>query len=338
VDLRALPKVELHRHLEGAVRLETILDLYLEAGRPLPARTPQELAEVALVRRPVGSLEEALRAFGIAQGAFFHPAAVRRIAYEAVQDLARENVRLAELRFSPEFMCEPAGLDWDTVTDAVIEGVQSAVAEGSDVAVGLIVIFSRDYGMASGRRTVDFALRRRADFVGVDVAGPELRYPPGDYVEILAPLHDAGIPLTLHYGESGPPEYARDAMAIPGVRRLGHGLAIHRDDDTTGMAADLGVALEMCPTSNWLTRGVPTVADHPARRLLREGVKVTLNTDDPGLMGIDLTHEFEVARDELGFGESDFAAVTRNALEASFLPDGVKTTVRERHFGWVGAS
>jgi adenosine deaminase len=127
-------------------------------------------------------------------------------------------------------------------------------------------------------------------------------------------------------------------MAMPGVHRLGHGLAIHRDDETTGMAADLGVALEMCPTSNWLTRGVPTVADHPARWLLREGVKVTLNTDDPGLMGIDLTHELEVARDELGFDESDFAAVTRNALEASFLPDGVKTTVRERHFGWVGAS
>lgn len=335
-DLRTLPKAELHRHLEGAIRLETILDLYRAAGRTLPAETPQDLAKIAWLTEPVASLEEALRAFGIAQGAFFDAQAVRRIAREAVEDLAAENVRLAELRFSPEFMCEPAGLDWDGATDAVVQGVRDAVEAGSDVAVGLIVIFSRDYGIESARRTVELALRRRDDIVGFDVAGPEVGFPPSDYAEVLAPLGEAGVPMTLHYGESGPPEYVREAiMDIPGVSRLGHGLSTHLDDDVTRMVVARGITLEMCPTSNWLTQGVTAVALHPARRLLHAGARVTLNTDDPGLMGIDLTHEFQLARDLLDFDDEDFAAVTRNALEASFLPEDTKAAVRRRHFGWL---
>ena len=94
----------------------------------------------------------------------------------------------------------------------------------------------------------------------------------------------------------------------------------------------------MCPTSNWLTKGVGSIAEHPAGRLLREGVSVTLNTDDPGLMGIDLTNEFRVARDELGFTDAELARATENAIAASFLPADVKAGVRARHFGWLNRS
>ena len=122
VDLKTAAKVDLHRHLEGAIRLQTLIELYRDAGAPLPETTPQELAPRAQVLEPMRSLEEVLSRFTVAQAAFFDDAAAERIAYEAVEDLAADNVRLAELRFSPEFLCEPHGLDWDLALDAIVRG------------------------------------------------------------------------------------------------------------------------------------------------------------------------------------------------------------------------
>jgi len=334
LDLRALPKVELHRHLEGAIRLSTIIDLSREAGVPLPADTPEELAAHALIRQPVRDLEDALARFAIAQNSVRSYEAVRRISFEAVEDLAAENVSLAELRFSPEFMCAPGGLDWDGAMEAVLEGVEGATA-GRDLVVGLVAIFSRDYGMESAVNTVAFALRNRDQLVGFDVAGTEVGYRPGNYAEVLGPVRDAGLPLTVHYGESGGPEYPKEAIEALGPARLGHGLSVARDPAVIELVIERGVTLEMCLTSNVLTRGVARPEDHPARRLLAAGVKVTINTDDPGLMGIDLTHELKVARDALGFTTDDLRAVTSNAIEASFVPDEVQAGLRARHFGWV---
>ena len=333
-QLRALPKVDLHRHLEGSVRLATIIDLHRDAGMDLPAWTPDELAPIALVTRPVESLERALEAFRFAQESFVDLDAVRRITREAVEDLDADGVRLAELRYSPEFMCQPAGLDWEASLQAIRDGVEDAVAAGADVAVGIVVIFSRDLGMSSADRTVEFALGHLDTVAGFDIAGPEVGFPPSMYASQVRRVRDAGMHVTLHYGESGPPPYPREAIEL-GAERLGHALSVAWDPAVTELARERGVILEMCPTSNWLTHGVDRVADHPARRLLRDGLAVTLNTDDPGLMGIDLTHEYAAARDELGFDEDDLAAAARNSLAGSFLPPEVVEDVRRRHFAWA---
>src|SRR5215211_6053790 len=148
VDLKAVAKVDLHRHLEGAIRLPTMLDLYRNAGHPLLPSTPAELAEQAQVLQPMSSLEAVLSRFTLAQGAFFDDGATERIAFEAVEDLAADNVRLAEMRFSPGFLCEPHGLDWDAAMAAIVRGVERGARE-HDVTVGLIAIASRNYGIAS---------------------------------------------------------------------------------------------------------------------------------------------------------------------------------------------
>jgi len=334
MDLRAAAKVDLHRHVEGAMRLQTMIDLYRDAGDPLPETTPEELAPRAQVRTPMESLAEVLAVLALVQGSVRSYEAVERISAEAVEDLARDNVRLAELRFSPEFFFGPAGLDWDRAMEAVVSGVRGA-AERHDVAVGLIAIFSRDYGLASAQRTVDFALRHRSQLVGFDIAGDEPPYPPTLYRNVVAPIREAGMPMTAHYGEAGPPEYVRDAILELGVLRLAHGVSVARDPSVTALARDRGIVFDMCPTSNLITGAVPSLEDHPARRLLRDGLRVTINTDDPGLYGIDLTHEYEVARDRLGFTERDLALATAIALEGSFLPEDVRTDVRHRHFAWV---
>jgi len=211
MDLRSLAKVDLHRHLEGAIRLETLLDLYREGGAPLPETTPGELAPRAQVLEVMDSLESVLARFTVAQGAFWSEAAAERIAYEAVEDLARDQVRVAELRFSPEFLCEPHGLDWDLAMDAIVRGVRRASQE-HDVAVGLIAIASRNYGIDSAQRTMDFALRRRDDLVAFDLAGDERAYPPSLYVEVIRRLEGSGLKLTTHYGESGGPQFPREAI------------------------------------------------------------------------------------------------------------------------------
>jgi adenosine deaminase len=334
VELSAVTKVDLHRHLEGAVRLETMLDLYREAGRPLDAATPAELARQAQVLEPMDSLEAVLSRFAVAQGAFFDEGACERIAYEAVEDLAADNVRLAELRFSPHFLCEPHGLDWDAATIAIVRGVERASAD-HDVAVGLIAIASRNYGIASAEATMDFALRHRDRFVAFDLAGDERAYPPSLYRDVIERLDGSGLRLTTHYGESGGPPFPREAVEALGTLRLGHGVSVAWDPEVTALVRERHVALEMCPTSNHRTKAVTTIEQHPALSLLQQDVLVTINTDNPGLFAIDLTHELEASRDRLGFTDDDLRRVTSNAIDASFVDDGVKTDVRSRHFGWL---
>lgn len=332
MDLKAAPKVELHRHLEGAIRLQTLIDLAREAGEPLPEATPEELAPRAQVLAPMDSLEAVLAFFGIAQRAFRDAESTERIAYEAVEDLALDNVRLAELRFSPEFLCEPHRLVWDEAFAAIRRGVDRA-ASAHDVTVGLIAIVSRNYGMESAERTVRFALDHRDELVGFDLADEERSYPPSMFVDVLAPLAEARVPLTAHYGESTGPQFPREAIEALGVRRLGHGVGVARDPEVVALARDRKVTLEMCPTSNWRTNAVAQLRDHPARRLLDQGVSVTISTDDPGLFAIDLTHELQVCRNDLDFSDEELRLVTENAIDASFVDEAAKADVRRRHFG-----
>lgn len=333
-DLERVAKVDLHRHLEGAIRLQTMLELYLGAGHPLPETTPKELSARAQVLEPMESLEAVLQRFTLAQGAFWDEAAAERIAFEAVEDLAADDVRLAELRFSPEFLCEPHGLDWDGAMAAIVRGVERG-ARAFDVTIGLIAIASRNYGIASAERTVAFAIRHREHLVAFDLAGDERAYPPSLYRDVVAELAGSGLKLTTHYGESGGPMFPREAVEVLGSMRLGHGVSVAEDPEVVALVRDRGVALEMCPTSNRRTHAVGEIGRHPARRLLDQDVAVTINTDNPGLFAVDLTGELEVCRAALGFTDDDVRRVTANALDASFVDEAAKADVRRRHFGWV---
>ena len=218
---------------------------------------------------------------------------------------------------------------------AIARGVERG-ARAFDVAVGLIAIASRNYGMDSAERTAAFALRHRDHLVAFDLAGDERAYPPSLYADVVAGLAGSGLRLTTHYGESGGPAFPREAVEVLGSERLGHGVSVADDPEVTALVRDRGVTLEMCPTSNLRTHAVTDLADHPARRLLDQDVSVTINTDNPGLFAIDLTGELETCVEHLGFSDDDLRRVTANAIEASFLDDSTKADVRRRHFGWVG--
>jgi adenosine deaminase len=281
----------------------------------------------------MGSLQEVLDAFDLFQNAFRSLEATERLAFEAVEDAALEGIRLLELRFSPGFMAEPAGLDWDGMMEAVLRGVSRATGT-LDIEVGLIAIVSRSQGPSAARETVAFAQNWREHLVGFDLADAEDMYPASDFAPILGPLHAMEMPITVHSGENVGPEHIRASVDLLGARRIGHGVSIVQDGDLVERCIEEGFALEMCPTSNLRTRAVPSLEEHPAAALLARGAPVTLNSDDPGLFAITLAGELEVAKARCGFTDDTIRKATRNALHASFLDDGLKASLLARTPEW----
>ena len=318
MDCRAFPKVELHRHLEGSLRLGTILDLAKVHGRTLPGATAEELACFAQVLEPMDSLQAVLDAFDIFQHTFLSLEAVERIAFEAVEDAARDNIRLLELRFSPDFMARPVGLDWDLLMEALLRGTKRGEAK-TGTLVGLIAIVSRSYGLQSARETAAFASNWHRELVGFDLADAEEAIEARALADAIAPIHRIGLPLTVHSGENTPASHIRESVEVLGARRIGHGVSLIDDDGLIDDFIERGIHIEACPTSNLRTRAVPSLGAHPALELLGRGVSVSLNSDDPGLFGITLSHELDVAQDALGFGDDAIRRANLHALEASFV-------------------
>ena len=333
MDMRRFPKIELHRHLEGSLRLATLLDLASLHGQSLPASTVETLAPHAQVLHPMSSLQEVLDAFDLFQNAFRSLQAVERLTFEAVEDAAIDGVRLLELRFSPGFMAQPVALDWDGMMEAILRGVARA-REQYDIVVGLIAIVSRSLGPSSARDTVAFALRWRSDLVGFDLADAEDMFPPEAFAPELTPLHDVGMPITIHSGENVGPEHIRASVDLLGARRIGHGVSIVGDDALVERSIAEGWALEMCPTSNVRTCAVGSFEEHPAAGLLARGAPVTLNSDDPGLFAITLSGELELARARLGFTDEMIRQATRNALAASFVDQTTRSALLARTPEW----
>jgi len=318
MDHRRFPKVELHRHLEGSLRLPTLIELADQHGCVLPAHTPETLRPFAQVDRPMGSLEEVLAAFGLFQDAFRSLAAVERITEEAVEDAAIDGIRLLELRFSPGFMAQPAGLDWDEMMGAVLRGVEKARSNHT-IAVGLIAIASRSLGPESAKETVAFALNWREHLVGFDLADAEEAWPARDFAPVLRPLHAVDFPITVHSGENTGPEHIQQSVDLLHAQRIGHGVSVVQDDAILQRCIDEGWVLEMCPTSNLRTRAVSSLPEHPAARLLEMGAKVTLNSDDPGLFDITLSDEYALAEQQMGFDEGLLLQAHKNAVQGSFV-------------------
>ncbi len=323
MDYQQLPKVELHRHLEGSLRLPTLIELAREHGQTLPASTPQALSEHAQVLVPMESLDAVLAAFGLFQNAFRSLSAVERLTFEAVEDAALDGIRLLELRFSPGFMAQPANLDWDEMMQAILRGVARAQAE-HNIIVGLIAIASRSLGPPSAHETVAFTLNWRQHLVGFDLADAEEAYPAKEFAPALKPLHAIAMPITIHSGENTGPEHIRDSVDLLGARRIGHGVSIIRDKALLKRCIDEGWVLEMCPTSNLRTRAVPSLAAHPAAQLLAAGARVTLNSDDPGLFAITLSGELELATQQMGFDAPLIELANQHALEGSFVAQAQK--------------
>lgn len=319
------PLVELHRHLDGNVRLETVLDLARTHGVDLPAWTVEELRPHVQVMSREPTLMDFIAKFAVLRRAIVSYDAVRRIVRENLEDAAREGIDYIELRFSPRFMAEEHDLDTFGVAEAACDALEEARGK-IPVRAKLIGIISRHYGPEAGKIELEAAIRcRDRGVVALDLAGDEAGFPGDLFMEHFRNAREAGLHVIAHAGEAAGADSVRQAVLGLHAERIGHGVRAIEDPAVLDLLAERGICLEVCPTSNLHTSTFPDYASHPLPALLARGLKVTLNTDDPSISGIDLAHEYRIAVEELGLSEADVRRMQENALAAAFLTDSERS-------------
>lgn len=315
------PKVELHRHLELSLRPETIWDLAEQAGKPV--KSQKDFQDRYLILEPMKDLGAVLHKFLDTQALLSSPEVLERIAYEACADAYnKENIHILELRYAPTFVQMNHNMSFEHIHEAIVAGVTRAELE-YPIAVGLICIVQRILPAKDAERVVDFAIENKDSFVGMDLADNEEGFDSKPFAPAFKRAAAAGLGITIHSGEApnpDAPKWVMDAVEVLGAKRIGHGVQIYRDKNVMAKVRDLGIVLELCPTSNLLTQAVPAMKSHPLKKLYEAGVKTTINTDDPGIFNTNMNREFRVCRDVLGFLQADLEKCMQFAAEASFIP------------------
>jgi adenosine deaminase len=326
-----LPKVEIHCHLEGAIRTQTVLDIAQQYGLPLPAHEAAGLEKHIKVRQQLRDLASVLEAFTIARQSFVSAAVTERIARELFEDAARQNIRLFEVRFSPDWAFSGNQLDWDEALQALVRA-QEAAQKQYGMAIGYIAITSRNLGPDSCARTVDWALRNREHIVGIDLADSEVDYPVRDFAAHVRRAKEAGMKVTIHTGEETSAAHVLETIELTSPDRIGHGIRIVDDPRAIEVVKQAGITLEVNPWSNYLTNSVRSIEAHPLKSLFDQGVRVTINSDDPEVLDTNLNNEYRIAHEVLGMSMDEIATCNQYALEASFLPGADIKQVRAAYF------
>ncbi len=324
-----LPFIDLHRHLDGSVRLETVIELAGEQGIELPASDVESLRPHVVVEGRAVSLMDFIGRFRYLTAILHDLDACRRVAYENVEDAQREGIDYIELRFSPWFMSETHGLDPAAVVEAVADGIKAAERD-TGVRAQMIGIMSRTYDTETCHRELDALLAHRDHLVAIDLAGDELKFPARLFHEHFRRARDAGLEVTVHAGEVDGPESVWDAVRELGATRIGHGIHSLADPELVDHLAEHRIGLEVAITSNIHTGAVDEYASHPVKDMLELGLLANLNTDDPAISGIDLRHEYEVAAPLAGLSPELTRQAQANALEMAFLADDEKRNLLER--------
>jgi adenosine deaminase len=323
--------VELHRHLDGSVRGDTILDIVKHHNLDVGVTNPEEIARRARVLEPMKDLASVLESFRIIQRVLCSYEAIRRVAFENVEDAWRDGVRLVELRFAPTFIAQEKEIAWDEIVEGVIDGASRGM-DAYPVQVGLIGIAARAFGAEANRPALRELIRyrkgihRNGDRIyGFDLADAEDTTDPATFAPLVADARAAGMGITVHTGENTSALHVKRALSLYSPDRIGHGIKAWGDEEALELLRQRGTMLEICPTSNWLTSSVPSLPAHPVRKLRESGVRVCINSDDPQLMGIDLTHEYAICAEHHGFDLEAFRSMNLDALESSFLDAEAKS-------------
>ncbi len=324
--LRRLPKIDLHRHMEGSLRLETLAEVAREHGVNLPSYDIEELRpyvqftdDVPNFRNFLGKMELLRQFYSVAE-------AVERIAYEAVTDAAQDNVAYLELRVSPAGKQIPP----DEVLRGVITGVARAAHE-HPIQVRLLITIVREFGIKVAQQVLELALAHQDQgVVGLDLAGHEETHSGAPFAAVFRRAREAGLGVTIHAGEVGDAGNVRQAVEVLGAQRIGHGVRAIEDHRVVRLLCQHGIALEVCPTSNLQTGVTHTFAQHPLRDLYHLGVQTTINTDDPSVSDTTLTDEYLVAVMGMGLALRDIQQMILNAARTAFLPPDEKQALVRR--------
>ncbi len=317
--VRELPKAELHVHLQGAASVQTVLGLarrHPDLGVPTDEDTLRKFyrfRDFAHFIEVYISVNRLVRT----------PDDVRALVTGLGRELAEVQVRYAEVTVTP-YSHLLMGIPPQALAEALDQG-RAEVLAASGVELAWIYDIPGELGLESALRTIDWVQRYRPDrSVGFGLGGPEAGVPRGQFRDVFLRAIDLGLHSVPHAGETTGPQTVRDSLDALAAVRIGHGISAARDPALMAELAQRGVVLELCPTSNVRTRSVPSITEHPFGLLRDAGIRVTLNTDDPGMFDTDLNREYLLAHEVFGLGRAELADLARESVRASFAPDPVR--------------
>ncbi len=326
---KQLPLTDIHRHLDGNIRSQTILELGQHFGIALPANDLESLRPHVQIVEAEPSLVAFLSKLDWGVAVLGDLDACRRVAYENVEDALNAQIDYAELRFSPYYMAMKHNLPVAGVVEAVIDGVQAGCRDFG-IQANLIGIMSRTFGQEACQQELNALLAQKQHLVAIDLAGDELGQPGTQFIQHFKQVRDAGLRVTVHAGEAAGPESMWQAIKELGAERIGHGVKAIQDPELMAYLAKNKIGIESCITSNIQTSTVASFETHPVKTFLEHGILASLNTDDPAVEGIELPYEYEVAAPKMGLSQEQIRQLQINGLEIAFLSDSEKAALKEK--------
>ena len=324
---RALPKVELHRHLEGSLRLDTMVDVARQHGITIPADVLRLSTLVQVQEEDKYTFQNFLSKFNTLRMFYRSPDVIHRITREAIEDAAKDNVKYLELRFTPVALSRAERFPLHDVMDWVITSTRDS-SQDHHVNVKLIVSVNRHEGTDLAEQVAWLAADHIKDgIIGMDLAGNEADFPSQPFYGIFKEAKQAGLHVTIHAGEWGPGYNVREAIEEIGAERIGHGVRVLEDENITALAREHQTAFEVCITSNHQSGVVKSLEAHPLMKMMDKGLNVTINTDDPSISRITLSHEYHAACEDLGMAQPALKERIVAAAQASFLAENEKETL-----------
>jgi len=318
-----LPKTDLHVHLDGSLRIPTILELAERNGIRLPAEDPEGLRKAMHIGEICDSLVAYLEAFEITLSVLQTEEAIQRGAYELAEDAARENVRYMEIRFSP-ILHTRKGLRLTTVVESVIQALRQAQKDFG-IEVGIILCGIRTINPASSLEMAQLVVAyKNLGAVGFDLAGAEYNYPAKAHRDAFQLILKNNINCTAHAGEAYGPESIAQAIHYLGAHRIGHGVRLKEDGDLLNYINDHRIPLEMCPSSNVQTKAVDSYENHPIRFLYNFGIRVTVNTDNRLITDTTSSKELWLIHRYLNFSIQEIKQIIIWGFKSAFLPFHIK--------------
>lgn len=324
-----IPLTDLHRHLDGNIRPQTILELGQQFQIQLPANTLHKLLPHVQVMDNQPDLLSFLNKLDWGVKVLGNLEACRRVAWENMQDAAQQGLDYVELRFSPFYMAMSHQLPLAGVVEAVIDGVQQGSCD-FDLPAKLIGIMSRTFGQARCQQELDALLTHRDQITALDLAGDELGFPGELFIDHFKQARDAGWHISVHAGEAAGASSIWQAIQTLGATRIGHGVKAVEDAKLLDYLVEHQIGIESCITSNLQTSTVADIAQHPLKTFLEHGILATINSDDPAVEGIDIQHEYLHAAPQAGLSGAQIRQAQQNGLSISFLSAQEKQQLQEK--------
>lgn len=327
--VRAMPKADLHCHLDGSLRVQTILELAKENNVQLPTMDPEGLRDALHAGKMCDDLVDYLKAFDITCKVLQTEASLERAAYELAEDAAAENVKYIEVRYAP-VLHTVEGLRLDQVVQAVLDGLKRA-ERVYDIQTGLIICGIRNMDPEISLRMAEVAIAfKNRGVVGFDLAGAEVDNPAKHHREAFYLIRNNNINVTIHAGEAYGPESISQAIHYCGSHRIGHGTRLRESGDLLNYVNDHRIPLEVCLKSNIQTRSAKSMASHPFKFYLDLGLRVTLNTDNRLITDTTVSDEYLLAQRQWNLSAEELGWIMENGFQSAFLPFRDKLALMSR--------